>query len=49
MPFKYLDMRGYRRKAHFDYFSRLAYPYVGLTVNVEITPLLQKIKTEHLP
>ncbi len=32
-----IDMNTYRRKAHFDYFRSLAFPYVGVTVEVDIT------------
>lgn len=46
---QYLDMETYRRRSHFEYFNTLAYPYVGLTVNVDITDLLKKIKEEKLP
>lgn len=45
----YLNMETYPRKSHFEYFSSLAYPYVGLTVNVDITDLLGKIREEKLP
>jgi chloramphenicol O-acetyltransferase type A len=49
MDYKYLDMSTYNRKKHFEYFNSLSYPYVGLTVNVDITELLKKIKAENLP
>lgn len=49
MSYKYLDMETYKRKRHFAYFNSLAYPYVGVTVNVDITKLLHRIKTEKLP
>lgn len=49
MGYKYLDMETYKRKNHFDYFRSLSYPYVGITVNVDITDLLHKIKAENLP
>lgn len=47
--YKYLNMETYERKAHFEYFSGLAYPYVGVTVHVDFTDLLRKIKKEKLP
>ena len=31
---RYIDMENYPRRTHFEYFSSLAYPYVGFTVNV---------------
>ena len=47
--YRYLDMEEYRRRAHFEYFSGLAYPYVGVTVQVDLTELLCKIRNEKLP
>ena len=49
MGYKYLDMENYKRKNHFEYFNSLAYPYVGLTVNVDITNLWEKVKAKKLP
>ena len=49
MNYKYIDMETYKRKSHFEYFNSLAYPYVGITVNVDITELLQVIKAKKLP
>lgn len=49
MRCRYLDMETYKRKDHFAYFNSLAYPYVGLTVNVDITGLFHKIRSENLP
>jgi len=41
-------LKDYKRESHFDYFNSLSYPYVGVTVNVEITDLLKKVKAEKL-
>lgn len=49
MNYKYIDMETYKRKRHFEYFNSLAYPYVGVTVNVDITGLLKVIKAKNLP
>lgn len=49
MNYKYLDMNDYKRKSHFDYFSNLAYPYVGLTVNVDITKFVNEVKKQKIP
>lgn len=49
MDYKYLDMETYKRKSHFEYFNGLAYPYVGVTVNVDITDLLKTIKAKKCP
>ncbi|WP_251449026.1 CatA-like O-acetyltransferase [Vermiculatibacterium agrestimuris] len=49
MDYRYLDMNAYPRKAHFDYFSAMAYPYVGLTAEVDITDFLPQVRAAGLP
>lgn len=49
MGYRTIDLASYRRRDHFAYFSSFAYPYVGTTVNVDISALLGKIKEEKLP
>lgn len=49
MGYCHLNMDQYKRKNHFEYFKSLAYPYVGVSVNVKITGLLAAIKKRHLP
>lgn len=49
MNYHYLDMSAYPRKAHFDYFNAMAYPYVGLTAEVDITEFLTCVKAAGLP
>lgn len=49
MDYKYVDMDAYKRKAHFEYFNSLAYPYVGVTVNVDITELREAVSRKRLP
>lgn len=44
-----IDMNEYKRKSHFEYFKSFAYPYVGVTVNVDITEFIAKIKENKLP
>lgn len=44
MEFAYLDMDRYPRRAHYEYFRAMAYPYVGITSNVNITDFFAKIK-----
>lgn len=39
-----VDMNTYRRKAHFDYFRSLAYPYVGVTAEMDITDFRRATK-----
>ena len=45
---KVIDMNTYKRKDHFEYFRSLAYPYVGVTVDVDITSFLKMIKEKKL-
>ena len=49
MAIKELDMARYGRKAQFDYFRSLAYPYLGLTVRVDITDFLAALKAKRAP
>lgn len=39
-----VDMTTYARKAHFDYFRSLAYPYVGVTAEMDITDFRRATK-----
>ena len=36
-----IDLESYPRRAHFEYFCSFANPYVGLTAEVDITPLME--------
>lgn len=38
---KTIDFTTYPRLSHFEYFRSLAYPYVGLTANVDVTNLIR--------
>lgn len=49
MSFHSLDLKTNPRKDHFAYFNQLAYPYVGVTVSVDITAFYRKIKARSLP
>ena len=44
-----LDMTSYPRRTHFDYFRSLAYPYVGITNQVDITDFLKRLKARGAP
>lgn len=46
MNYRYVDLENYPRRAQFEYFSSLAYPYVGTTVNVDITDFLHRREGE---
>lgn len=41
MSFVKLDLDTFPRRQHLAYFSSLAYPYVGVTNNVDVTELVQ--------
>lgn len=41
---KIIDMETYPRKSHFEYFHSLAYPYMGMTANVDVTNLVRRAK-----
>lgn len=44
-----IDMNSYARREHFQYFKNMAYPYVGVTVNVDITEFLDRVKEKNQP
>ncbi len=41
---KIIDLETYPRRSHYEYFKSLAYPYVGLSANVDVTNLLSAAK-----
>ena len=49
MGYHLLDMTAYARLDEYNYFRSLAYPYVGVTVNADITPLHARVRAEGLP
>ena len=46
MESKMIDMNTYPRREHFDYYRSLAYPYAGITADVDITSLYAFCKKE---
>ncbi len=46
---KKIDKDTYARRAHFQYFKDMEYPYVGVTVKVDITEFLNRIKEKDQP
>ena len=34
---KLIDLNNYPRRSHYEYFKSLAFPYVGMTANVDVT------------
>lgn len=49
MDYRFIDMERYPRRDHFEAFRRMRNPMVQLTVNVEITDWLRRIKEAGLP
>lgn len=48
MSYVKLNLEQYPRRQHLEYFSSLQYPYVGVTVNMDVTALLQRCKRENI-
>jgi len=46
---KLIDMDTYPRRAHFEYFRSMRSPYVGATVDVDVTALAARVKDDGLP
>lgn len=44
-----IDMRTYARREHFNYYRNMAYPYTGVTVNVDITRFSCEVKARGWP
>ncbi|WP_349673535.1 CatA-like O-acetyltransferase [Lacrimispora sp.] len=49
MSYHYLDMEHYLRRGQFDLFHNIAHPNVGMTVNLDITCMMNSIKKKGLP
>lgn len=49
MNYRVIEMGAYARRDHFEYFKDMAYPYVGVTVNVDITDFHRKTAEEKYP
>jgi len=41
---KYIDLETYPRRSHYEFFKAMAYPYMGLTANVDVTRPVQAAK-----
>lgn len=41
---KYIDLDTYPRKSHFDFFRSLAFPYVGMTAQVDVSNCIAAAK-----
>lgn len=42
---EYIDLEKWPRKKHFEFFDRADYPYIDLTVQMDITPFIQYVKS----
>lgn len=49
MEYRHISMDDYARRDHFAYFKEMGYPYVGVTIDVEITDWLSALKARQLP
>lgn len=49
MKYKIIDLNSYPRRSHFEYFSSMSNPYVGVTVEVDITDFLRTVKRTKSP
>ena len=49
MSERILNMERYERRAQFDYFRSLAYPYLGVTVEVDVTDYLARLNAAGYP
>ena len=47
MSFHEIDLNRYARRAHFDYFRTLAYPYAGVTAEVDVTDIVRICRDRH--
>lgn len=43
---KIIDLTGHPRQSHFEYFNSLAFPYMGLTVNADVTNVIRFTKEQ---
>lgn len=44
---KIIDLETYPRRTHYEFFKTLAFPYVGLTANVDVTNLIRFAREHH--
>ena len=47
--YKTIDLASYSRREHFLYFSSLAYPYAGVTTELDITGFMKEIREKKCP
>ena len=49
MEYRVIDWAEYPRRAHFEYFNGMANPYVGVTVETDVTDFMAACKSNGLP
>mgnify|MGYP001298720619 CR=1 FL=1 len=49
MVCKLIDMEKYPRRKQFEHFSKMFYPYAGMTVDIDISVFMKKIKDRKRP
>ncbi|HML45358.1 MAG TPA: chloramphenicol acetyltransferase [Clostridia bacterium] len=49
MNYRYLDLERYPRRGQFEYFRNMAYPYAGMTSNLDITQFMACLKKNGWP
>ncbi len=43
----YLDLETFPRRTHYEFFRRMAFPYVGMTAKVDVTGLVRAARAEN--
>ena len=46
---RYIDMESYARREHFEYFNAMPNPYMGVTVELDVTDFLARLREKGLP
>ena len=41
---KFIDLETFPRRSHYEFFKSYAYPYMGITANVDVTGLYDSAK-----
>lgn len=49
MNYRTIPLETYPRRDHFSYFKEMAQPYAGLTVSVDITGFMRRVRGEDFP
>ncbi len=49
MEYTLIDLETYPRRAHYEYFSQMANPYVGVTVQADISGFVERCREQGVP